>query len=312
MDDREVSRLVGRDAETAVEAATIAVKAARSIPRPAPPDPRQAPFYDALVAAERTATRRLLPRRNRWPELRAIDVRLVELDQQQAQATADLAGLRQDLQQAERDYPAELAAWIADGRKGARPASPAAEIGEKIAQLEAEVAAFTTLSERAAEERAAFARKHRKRLVAEAETVREQVTDRYLERIHGLAQDRAELRACASTVIWARLFPHDSLVSEPPLAQLVGGQLAAVRAAVPGINLAPTIEQLTALLEADAELVAGAVTREQAAALQGIDSRTLAASGASWAGTEEGKERERLEKKEALEAYRREWGHYPE
>jgi len=308
MDAREAARLAGRDAQVAIDAAEIAVRAAT----PKPADPRSAPFFDLLVTAERTAFARILPRRNRWPQLKAIDDRLVELDQQQAQATAELAGLRQDLQQAERDHPAELAAWISAGRTAARPEQDAARIGPRIAELEAELAAFTTLIEQTAQEKAAYVGKHRKRLVADAGTARDQARDRYLALVAGLLDAREELVATAQTVTWASLFPSDSLTGELNTRPLAAGLVKPLREAVPGLTTQLTLADVTRLLETDARVISDARTREQEAARQGIDARTQAAAGATWASTEEGRAKERAEKRQAIERYRKEWGREPE
>jgi hypothetical protein len=55
---------------------------------------------------------------------------------------------------------------------------------------------------------------------------------------------------------------------------------------------------------ADAEVQASAITSEQAAELGLKDDDTAAV----WANTDEGRQAERREKREALERYRREWG----
>lgn len=308
MNAKESARQAAADAQTAAHAAEVAIRAAT----PKPPDPRQAPHHDLLASFQRTALARFRPRKDRWPEVRAFDDRIVELDREQAATAAELAELRARQLQAERAHPGEVARWIEGGKKGARPEPAAPRILRRIAELEAELPAFQALIEQTAEAKGVYVRRHRKRLGVDAETARDQAKDRYLELVRGLAPARDELRATAQTVTWAALFPHDSLVSEPNLAQLVGGQLTAVREAVPGLNVAPTLPQLTRLLEADAQLVAEAVSREQAVALQGLDPRSLAAGGAVWGSTPEGREQERTEKREALAAYEREWGALPE
>ncbi|MGI8423042.1 MAG: hypothetical protein ACR2NO_02810 [Chloroflexota bacterium] len=308
MNAKESAKLAESDAKTAIHAAEIAVRAAT----PKPPDPRQAPFFDLLASAERTAFARILPRRNRWPELKALDDRFVELDQQQAAATAELSELRVRQQQAEQAHPAAVAVWLAGGRRDARPESAASGIGRRIELLEADVAAYTTLLELAAREKAEFVRKHRKRLVSDARAARETAGARYLSLVGGLAEAREELRATAETVTWAALFPDASLAGEPNTVPLAAGHVKTLREAVPGLTMALTLANVVRLLEADARVLADARTREQQAALQGLDPRTLAASGAVWEQTAEGKAKDRAEKREAIERYRQEWGHDPE
>ena len=79
---------------------------------------------------------------------------------------------------------------------------------------------------------------------------------------------------------------------------------------MPGVNVTLTLENVVALLRADAEVVADARSREQVAALAGIDPRQLDA-GAHWTGTEEGRQAEREEKAAARQRYREMWGEEP-
>jgi hypothetical protein len=80
---------------------------------------------------------------------------------------------------------------------------------------------------------------------------------------------------------------------------------------VPGIKQTFGLRELQALLLEDLDFLATAVTREQAAALQNTDERLLG-TDTHWAETEEGKQRQREEKKAARERYEQEWGALPE
>jgi hypothetical protein len=271
-------------------------------------DPREAPFFDLFAAAERTALARILPRRNRWADLLAFDQRIADVEQQQARLNQELGELFQQQRTAGPDHERALVSWHANGAKGPRPEPTAAAIAERIAQLQADHAALGVLLEQTASEKGAFVARHRKRLVADARRERDRARDRYLSLIGELVGARSELTAAAQTVVWTSLFPHPSLATDPDVGLLAAGQSRAMREAVPGLNLALTLENVVRLLEADAGIVADARSREQQAALAGIDPRQLDA-GAHWTGTEEGRQAERAEKKAARERFKREHGY---
>ena len=273
-------------------------------------DPRQAPFADLFAAAERTALARILPRRGRWIDLLAFDQRLADIEQQQARLNQELTELFEQQRTAGPDHERELAAWHANGQKGPRPEPTATAIAERIASLQADHAALTVLLEETASEKGRYVQRHRKRLVADARRERDAAKDRYLALVSQLADARDELRATAQTLLWTALYPHPSLASDPDLTHLAGGQMQALRQAMPGVTASLTVANVVALLELDAQVVSAARSREQQAAVAGVDLRQLEV-GAHWQQTPEGLEFERAEKAAARQRYRDMWGEEP-
>jgi len=295
-------------AEDAIRAAKIAVKAAKEA-KPPPPDPRSGPAFELLRRGEGSALARISPRRNRWPELRLIDERVAEIDQAQARASQELQETRERRQGAEPRHQAELADWLAAGQPGERPVPEAAELEERIAVLAAEIAAHDLVRERVLEERVAFVVQSRKALVRDVEKELEERRARCLELLDELEHARDDLIALAQTGAWARLYPSETLTAAPPYAgAIVGARLSLQERHLPGIKAQLPAASVYALLRADVDHCASAITVEQAAAAEGQTTSVLTGREASWAGRAEDHEREKAEKQQRIEDYTREWG----
>ncbi|MEJ7567781.1 MAG: hypothetical protein WKF41_05905 [Gaiellaceae bacterium] len=298
-------------AEDAIRAAKIAVKAAKEA-KPPPPDPRSGPAFELLRRGEGSALARISPRRNRWPELRLIDERVAEIDQRQARASAELQDTRERRQGADGRYQSALADWLAAGQPGERPVSEAAELEERGAVLAAEIAAHDLVRERVLEERVAFVVQRRTALVRDVEKELEERRARCLALLDELEHARDDLSALAQTGAWARLYPSEALTAAPPYAgAIVGARLKIQERHLPGIKAQLPAVSIFALLRADVDHCASAITLEQAAAAEGKTTSVLTGRDASWAGRAEDHERERKEKQARIDDYVREWGVVP-
>jgi len=299
-------------AADAIRAAEIAVKAAKES-KPPPPDPRTGPAFELLRRGEGSALARISPRRNRWPELRLIDERVAEIDQAQARASAELQETRERRQGADARYQLALADWLAAGQQpGERPISEAAALEERIAALSAEIAAFDVVRERVLEERVDFVVQSRKALVRDVETELEERRARCLDLLDELEHARDDLIALAQTGAWARLYPSETLTAAPPYAgAIVGARLKIQERHLPGLKSQLPAASVFALLRADVDHCASAITLDQAAAAEGKTKTALTGRDASWAGRAEDHERERKEKAERIADYEREWGIKP-
>jgi hypothetical protein len=141
------------------------VQALKEDARPAPADPRDGPLHvpRELLSEEAASRLRLSPRRNRWPELAALENEIVELERRASSLLAEVQELNTRRDQEERTYPETLAGWLADPR-GPRPVSPLEELDARIAERRVEYEALRVLRERTLQQRAGFVARHRRRL----------------------------------------------------------------------------------------------------------------------------------------------------
>lgn len=306
----QAAREAGEAADVALAAAAIARKAAAEAQATVPvPDPRDAPHFGLFRRAEGWAAARINPRRSRWPELQQMDERVVEIDQAQTRALAELGEVQQMRASAEPEHQARLADWLAGGQQGPRPVSEAGDLDTRIAELAAEVAALDIARERIFGERVAYVQKHRKRLLREAEAERKRRHRRCLTLVDELEREREELIACRQTELWAALFPHDALASEAPFTNCIAGaRLKVQERHLPGVKVQLPAHSVFGLLRDDASHCATVVTTAQAAALSGSTEKELTDREATWQDRKFEHAQQRREHQEAIDAYIREWG----
>ena len=87
---------------------------------------------------------------------------------------------------------------------------------------------------------------------------------------------------------------------------LAGGVRARWQRAMPNLAQVFGLAELERLLREDADALAGLMTVDQAAELQGVDARLV---GTHWQGTPEGQRAEQQEKAAARQRYLRREGH---
>jgi hypothetical protein len=293
-----LAREAGEAADIALGSAQIAKKAADSIPKP---DPREDVNFKRLSGQEQSFLARISPRRNRWPELHAIDERLEQFDRRQEELRVTLIDLRGRRERADAAYADVLAAWMAADQRDPKPVSEAKALDEAIAEAEAEHAAIDSLRMGVLEERIAFVDKHRKRLVRDAERETEQAKGRYLEAVDELEQVREQLVGLRETTVWASLFPSETLATMAPSHALVGGRRRESEQHLPGTGQVPA-HAVLALLRADAEYCASVSTVEQAAAMQRVSTAELTTREAMWADSDADLARRKREKERLLAA----------
>jgi hypothetical protein len=223
-----------------------------------------------LVAVETNAWRRLSPARNRWPEIAAFDERAAELEMRLAEVSAEL----REQHELERAAPAvdaaALAEWELADRNGPRPAPTLPAIKKRIKELQADWEALNVAVGRVLVEKEAHWKKHRARLIKDADTHADQARSRYLEAVDQLEAAREDLRVARRTSVVARLYPSEIAGAEPP-DSLAGGRK---RALVPlGVNAPVSLAHLFAALREDARYLSEACTPEQRLAMQGRDPR---------------------------------------
>lgn len=264
---------------------------------------------DIFARAQRLAAARVSPRR-RQEELDRFDAQIARLEAQRSSLHEQLARLFNERDTAPAQHEQELAAWYAGGRDGLRPELPGPRIEREIAERQADIAACGLMLEETANAKAEFVERHRKRLVRDFEKARDDALTRTRVAITEFANARQELRDTASSVVWAKLYPHETLASEVPDA-LCAGLRKPIADRLPGYAGALIqIRDILELLTADAAIVSEATTRDQQAAIRGVRPDALDGSGLVWAQAEpeELQKQLRADKAAARRHYESEWG----
>ena len=301
------------DAATATMAAELATDAARS----AKAAPQRAAANAEAARAERIRRElsseegswlgRLMPKRNPWPELQELDEKIAALDAAQAAAGADAQRLEAELRDAEEQDRAVLAGWHVDGAEGKRPEATVPALREQLEQRQEDRDAFAEASTAAVAGKVEFFSKNRKALARRVAGLRAKSHTRMLELIDELERERDDLLELRDTELFALLYPAAEAATDVPRSLVLG--LAQPMRETIGQSTQLSADRVWALLRADADLIQSAINTEQKTALQGADPHDP--RSAVWAETDAGRERDRAEKREALERHKREWGDYP-
>ena len=260
-----------------------------------------------LGSAETHVPRRLSPLRNRWPDVAQLDTRVAELEQRQAAVGAELAAASERLRNAPSTDAERLARWQLEGGNGPRPELEQPGLEETVKRLQQDYDGLTVAIGRVLEDKASLVERHRPRLVKDADRSVHTAHERYVALITETAAARQELAELRQAAVWARLYPDGSASHSPPQQVLAGGLRAPVERTL-GIAAQLQVEAVFNALRADGEWLRDAATPQQRAALEGREAHQDAAV---WADTEEGRERDRQERKAALARYKQMWGREP-
>jgi hypothetical protein len=84
--------------------------------------------------------------------------------------------------------------------------------------------------------------------------------------------------------VWAAIFPHEALASQPNTQSLVGAMKRIQAPRIPNVQVGLPAEGVFALLRADVDFCTKVATVDQAAAEQGVTPRQLTRREASWMG----------------------------
>jgi hypothetical protein len=241
--------------------------------------------------------RRFSPRRNVWPEVAAYDERARELERRAAALNDEIAArgeARKQAVEADRDA---LAEWQLRDGKGRRPEPTAPAIEQEIEAKTADRDAALAAAERVFEDKASFVEKNRRRLIREADKGTREAHGRYTEALEAAEQARAELVDCRSAALWASLFPSELANQLPDTAAVAANLRKPVEAALQLKTRLPA-DGVFRVLRSDAEILAEAMTRDQALELGAADPHHDAAI---WQGTPEHQKQMRKEREEARE-----------
>jgi hypothetical protein len=243
------------------------------------------------------------------PGLRRIDECIADTDGEQARVADQLAEAQERRRTAEQRHEEAVGAWLASGQQGLRPVSEAAELDERIAQLQVEHAGYDHVRDKLLEERIRYVSRRRKTLVADASKATDERLARYRELVAELEQTREELIALRQTALWAALYPSETLSGQEPFPHaLVGARLKIQSRYFPGITAMLSAHSVFELLRADAEHCASVATVEQATALSGDSALVIGAKEAQWQDQQFDRDLEQREKQAKIDAYVKEWG----
>jgi hypothetical protein len=277
----DTAKAVGRLARHEVEAL-------REDARPAPPrDPRHGPagVPVELLSEEGWARLRVGPRKNRWPELEALETKVVELEQRSSALLTEVQELTARRDQEERVYPERLAGWLANPR-GPRPVSGVEHLDNAINERRAEHEAVRILREQALKERVRFVERNRKNLVRDAERATERVKAQILERITEIESLRSELLDCAASWRWAQLYPGELTDASVGFETMIAIGLAKPLKQTIGTTAQVPAGAVFELLRLDAEIAAQRLSPEQRREL-GVGDAPSPESTAMWFTSEE-------------------------
>jgi hypothetical protein len=201
-----------------------------------------------------------------------------------------------------------VAHWALGGEKGARPESRVVELEAEHRAAEGERDGLAVAVDRVLEERARHVERNRDRLVKHADRLVSDCHGRLSTAIEAVERERTALAEAREVAVWARLFPDESAGRMPRFNTFAGGLRRALQPL--GLTAEVDADRVISALVADAAWLRDAVGPEQRTALGGEQQFDLRHK-AGWADDEQTREAERRERLEALEAYKREWGHYP-
>ena len=279
--------LADEAADQALTGAQLATKAANKAEKDRKrveeltPDPHRE-MVQGFSAQEQSAFLRVGPKRNRWRDLDRFEERLTGLEQRRQELVGEIAAARAELDQEPGRHSSVLADWLAAGRQGERPASRVPELEHRLADLSAEYDATGVEYDRTLRERAEHIERNRSKMVADIRKAVEETVGRYLRLVDELEAARADLLDLRRTEVWAAIFPHESLASEPATLPLVGAKKELQRRHLPGIETGLAAHAVFALLRDDARFCSTVATVDQAAAEQGVTSRKLTGREAGW------------------------------
>jgi hypothetical protein len=239
-----------------------------------------------LVAVEQSVWKRYSPFANKWPEVVEYDMRVAELEHRQSQVAAELQNLHDRELAAPAADAERLAVWQLDGERGDRPEPMLPAIKQEIAERQADHEALTVAIGRVLDQKAIYVDQHRGKLTRDADKRVEQAHRRYLELIEELVATRDELSGLRRAAIWARLYPRQEAMIEPP-AGLVGGHSQTHKRY--GLGRVYQLNEIAELLRLDASWLREAQTVEQHAAIEGYDPRQP--RGVEWSDDPEVKAR---------------------
>lgn len=268
--------------------------------------PGEARYPAALVDQEQNALRRLSPRRNRWPEVAEFDARVSAIEGKRARLAERTAELTQATQTAEAEDREALAIWMLDPSKPRPlPAMPALET--ELTEIRREMDALLLAEAATLEQKTAFVERHRARLIKDADRGTVRAREAYERAIAALRGAREELIEVRGATVWAAAYLSAAASQTVPTAVVCAGVRGPVERSL-GISAQVPAEGVFGALLEDARVLREVATHAQQEAL-GMPARDT--NQATWAGSPEALEREKIEKREKIEAFTREWGRPP-
>lgn len=157
------------------------------------------------------------------------------------------------------------------------------------------------------EDKAGYVEKNRRRLIREADKATTEARTRYEEAIAAAEKARSDLVECRTAALWAALYAGEHATQSLDVAAIAANLQKPVESVL-RIKNRLSAEGVFRVLRSDAEILATAMTNDQARELGVADPSQDAAI---WHGTPEDAAALKKEREEARERFRREWGREP-
>ena len=217
------------------------------------------------LSEEQRALRSTRPRNRRWRELDKLDRDVDRLTQRQADATARLREAEQALERAPDDDARMLAAWVAGGERGDRPAATIYERQRDVDAQRLLSEAIALELDNALDRRVEYVTRKRAKMAADARKDVVVARERLLAKVRELPELRDALLAARETLLWVSSFPDPAGSYGFPNAVALGLREPVERT----LHTSALVEYraLLAALEADATALAEAHSPEQKKAL---------------------------------------------
>jgi hypothetical protein len=254
---------------------------------PPEPRPRSAPFDPDSSGP----FRRFSPLKS-WPEVRAIDAKLTQLDRQRAELAENVGGLERAVSDAKLADRAAVADWQLAGAMGEHPPASAEKLEAELEQARSDVQASTVAEDRLLREKVEFVEQHRKRLVRDAAKESSAAVKRLLDAIAAVEQAREQAITVLQAERWAREFPGPAAnAASLRLEFMKGGRLSKRMADVRTLTVAASVIEW---LRDDAAWLAAALADEQERELDPHEQSV-------WEDSEEGRQAVALANKRVAE-----------
>jgi hypothetical protein len=286
-------RLVSAPEEDAPESSWYSVPS-RSVAREL-----RVPLHDPPKARPRGASdpdpgpfRRFSPRKS-WPEVRAIDAKLTQLDHQRTELGEKIARLDAAVSYAKLADRRAVADWQLAGAKGERPSATVPALVAELEQARADVESCAIAEDSILREKVEFVQKHRGRLTKDAAKDSGDAVKRLLDAIAAVEQAREEAITALQAERWAHEYPgEDANPSSLRLEHMKGGRLSKT---MPEVRTLTVAESVLSWLRDDAAWLGSVLADQQAKRPLDPHEQSI------WEDSEEGREAMALANKRVAE-----------
>jgi ElaB/YqjD/DUF883 family membrane-anchored ribosome-binding protein len=195
--------------------------------------------------------------------VQAFDDRVAEYERRRVEIGTRLERLQHQFTNADQSDADAIAAWLAAGETGSRPASVKPRLEQEIADLRRESDGLLRASSDELARKAEYVERHRSRLLKDARRNVERTHAALVAKLDGLPAAREELVLAREAELWALTFGYEGANQMPPLASLAGGSTKL------GLSQSTPIDRLYEALRSDADWLLDAISPPQRVIVEG-------------------------------------------